>query len=90
MESAIPSKRKSTNQIEVPRRREHVTFGMRFEAPAAHVSQRPEVTTKLALISRNKRIAPDICDGCRARLTHDDLELTPQKLDYGFNAFLAE
>jgi hypothetical protein len=45
---------------------------------------------ELGSISRNERIAADVCDGCRSGLTHDDLEFTPQQLDHRFNAFLAE
>lgn len=51
---------------------------------------RRNLSTELASISRNERIVADVCDGRRSRLTHDDLQFTPQQLDHRFNAFLAE
>ena len=51
---------------------------------------RRNLSPKLASISRNKRIAADVCDGCCSRLTHHDLQLTPQQLNHRFDAFLTE
>jgi hypothetical protein len=39
---------------------------------------------------RNERVAADFGDRSRAGLGHDDLQLPPQNLDHGFDAFLSE